>query len=118
MRRRVLMRAAAAGFPGCLQVCSTLRELPPDRLQQAGHAFTSCRRDRKEREVPALDVRAKLREPLGLVERVDLVGDDEHRLVLELFAGGVASWKERQLLHDDVEVLDWLTAACDETSTR
>ena len=56
-------------------------------------------------------MRAQPREPLRIVQRVDLVGDDEHRLVLELLAGGVPSGKERQLLHDHVEVLDRFATA-------
>ena len=56
-------------------------------------------------------MRAQPLQPVGIVERVDLVRRDDHRLVLQLLAGGVAAGKQRQLAHDHVEVLDRIAAA-------
>ena len=50
-------------------------------------------------------------QPIRIVERVELVRGDQHRLVGEPFAGGVAAGEERELARDDVEILDGIAAA-------
>ena len=50
------------------------------------------------------------REPLGLVERVHLVGGDDHRLLGEPLARRVAAREELELARDDVEILDGIAA--------
>ena len=51
------------------------------------------------------------RQPLRIVERVDLVRRDDHRLVGQPFARRIASGKQLQLARDDLEVLDRIAAA-------
>ena len=63
------------------------RELPPDRLEQRRHAFAGRGRDSVERNAAlAATCVAQPFEPRRIVERVDLVRRDDHRLVSELLA--------------------------------
>src|SRR5919202_12071 len=51
-------------------------------------------------------MRRKARQPIGVVERVDLVGGHQHWLVGEPFPGCIATRKQVELAHDDVEIAD------------
>ena len=90
--------------------CGVRGDLLPHGFEQRRQPVAGGRRNSVERNTPALQMLLQPRQPLRIVERVDLVGGDDDRLVLQPLAGRVASRKQRELPRDDVEVLDRIAA--------
>ena len=88
-----------------------------DGFEQERQPLAGDRRYRVKRNPGALQMRAQPLEPLRIVERVDLVRRDDHRLVLQPLARRVASREHRQLARDHLEVLHRIAPDVDETST-
>src|SRR5687768_13416541 len=88
------------------------REFLPHSFEERRNPFAGRGRHSVKRNASVLQMRAQRLEPRRIVERVDLVRGDDHRLVAQPFPGRVAAGEQLQLPGDYVEIRHRIAAAC------